>query len=547
MSLDALVHLPVNDWDKLQKAFEADWPRGISGYTILETQRKWKAEGFDYGFKVFCPFGVVQNGMVAINEKDVFYEIVIQCPNEDTTNLEEALLTTKEINWSRDIVIPFAPNHVIECVKRVVKALNLNLHRVLPSESFILDKHSCPFHDVGFPPSITYGLLTHDHIDLVDSKWPHRYPGSTWYFKLLIRTKSGFGLFKDSQLISWVFINEAGTLGHMYTLEEHRRRGYALLLLKLVCNKLLSEGKDVFAFAVKGNNGAYIENSDIPMDEDSFRELSVEKWAELKQEFKSNWPRGITGYYALDTLEKWLKQDLSYGFKVLSAFGELKSGMIVVLKEEKDFSEWLVECPHDDTTRLSEALRSTKQINWDKDIIILFPQKHIVDCIKRTIGDIGVKLDWEHRLKLYLLPKETQFYDVSLPQGFVFKQLTDEYLEIYDSTWPHRYPGSIRYFDLLIKSKSGYGLFKEDQLVSFGFVKEMGALGHLFTLEEHRRKGYGEIVTKLICNELLKQGNDVFSFCIDENVNSCNMHDKLGFLHAMDVYTIKLSKNTNIK
>ncbi|KAJ2948626.1 hypothetical protein O0L34_g7879 [Tuta absoluta] len=282
------------------------------------------------------------------------------------------------------------------------------------------------------------------------------------------------------------------------------------------------------------------------MDQDSFRVLTVDKWAALKHEFKLNWPQGITGYYALDTLEKWLKLDLSYGFKVLSAFGEAKSGMIVVLKDEIDFTEWLVECPQDDTSRLAEALRSTNQINWDKTITIIFPQKHVLDCIKRTIGDIGVKMNGEHGLKMYMLPKETPLYEVSLPQGFTFKELTDDYLELYDSTWPHRYPGSIKYYDLLIKSKSGYGLFKEDQLVSFGFIKEMGALGHLFTLEEHRRKGYGGMVTKLICNELLKQGRDVFSFCVDGNVNSCNMHEKLGFLDTMNVYAVQLSKNKNV-
>lgn len=45
-------------------------------------------------------------------------------------------------------------------------------------------------------------------------------------------------------------------MGHLFTLEKYRRVGNAELLLKIICNKLLEEGKDTFAFCVKGNEKA---------------------------------------------------------------------------------------------------------------------------------------------------------------------------------------------------------------------------------------------------------------------------------------------------
>lgn len=66
---DSLLPVPMENWADLQYLFKCDWPRGISGYTILETQKKWIRQGHDYGFKVFCPFGDGSNGMVAFNEK----------------------------------------------------------------------------------------------------------------------------------------------------------------------------------------------------------------------------------------------------------------------------------------------------------------------------------------------------------------------------------------------------------------------------------------------------------------------------------------------
>lgn len=70
MSEEPLKLLPLEKWSDLQREFKADWSRGISGYTVLETQRFFvNNKGCDYGFKVYCPFGDVRNGMVALNIK----------------------------------------------------------------------------------------------------------------------------------------------------------------------------------------------------------------------------------------------------------------------------------------------------------------------------------------------------------------------------------------------------------------------------------------------------------------------------------------------
>ncbi|KAI5642867.1 FR47-like protein domain-containing protein [Phthorimaea operculella] len=284
------------------------------------------------------------------------------------------------------------------------------------------------------------------------------------------------------------------------------------------------------------------------MAQDSFHVISVKEWEDLKNEFKANWPRGITGYYALDTFEKWLELGVKWdenALQILNPFGNPKNGMVAILKNEEEYIECLIECPHEDTSRLADALTSTNLIDWtNKDVSIVFPQKHIMDCLRRIVGDIDVNIEWECTLQLYVLPKETQLFDVSIPQGFSFKDLTKEYLELYDSTWPHQFPGSIKYFQLQIQAKSGFGLFKDDQIVAFGFVKEMGALGHVYTLKEHRRKGYGAMITKFICNERLKQGKDVLSFCMDGNVASSKMHQKLGFSFYFDVSAAILKRSS---
>uniref|UniRef100_A0A1E1WIB5 Uncharacterized protein n=1 Tax=Pectinophora gossypiella TaxID=13191 RepID=A0A1E1WIB5_PECGO len=148
------------------------------------------------------------------------------------------------------------------------------------------------------------------------------------------------------------------------------------------------------------------------MNQDIMHCLSVDQWAGLKEVFRNDWPRGITGYYAVDTLSKWMNLGLNYGFKVLNPFGKPENGMIAVIKDETEFIEMLIECPQDDTSKLEEALKRTQLIDWSREIVVLFPPRHVVEGVKRIAGDIKMEVQWIHPLKLYILSKESPLYDV---------------------------------------------------------------------------------------------------------------------------------------
>ncbi|XP_023946824.2 uncharacterized protein LOC112052118 [Bicyclus anynana] len=255
MLTDPLVYMPVDRWSDLKAAFKADWPRSVSGYLVLETQEHILSSGIDYGFKVYCPFGNVNNGIVALNIKKTYYEVIIQCPTDDTRELEDALSTTKIIDWKRCNQIPFAPRHVMDCVKRLLTQNNLSIEGITMTQTFILDNEAAPY-DVRLPPGFSFDLLTLDAVEAINECWPHKYPGSQWYYELLTKAKLGYGLYNGNELISWVYIKEMGALGHLYTMEKHRRKGYGELVLKLISNVLLKDKKYTVAFCTEGNSVA---------------------------------------------------------------------------------------------------------------------------------------------------------------------------------------------------------------------------------------------------------------------------------------------------
>lgn len=71
MEQDPLQLIKPDKWNELQNEFEKDYPRGVTGYNVLQTQKIWMELGIDYGFKVFCPFGEGKNGIIAVLNEQV--------------------------------------------------------------------------------------------------------------------------------------------------------------------------------------------------------------------------------------------------------------------------------------------------------------------------------------------------------------------------------------------------------------------------------------------------------------------------------------------
>ncbi|XP_028173095.1 uncharacterized protein LOC114362040 isoform X3 [Ostrinia furnacalis] len=252
---DSLQYLPMERWGELEEAFKTDWPRGISGYTALRTQRDLVSRGLGYGFKVYCPFGDVSSGMVALNKKHNFNEVWIQCPKDDTESLENALLTTNVIDWTQEMTVPFIPQHLYDMLLRVTKKLGVVFEgENWPTLDVIIYQKTQPaFENICLPDGIQFKSVLEKDIDMVDSKWIIRYDGSKSLFRLLVKADLSYGLYKDNILISWIFISEVGNMAHLHTPEEYRRKGYAILLLKLLCNKFLEEKRDLFGYCESRN------------------------------------------------------------------------------------------------------------------------------------------------------------------------------------------------------------------------------------------------------------------------------------------------------
>lgn len=61
-----------------------------------------------------------------------FNEVIIHCREDNTSQLEEALLSTKIIDWSKGLVVPYLPDYMVALIQRVAKKLGMELEDVKP-------------------------------------------------------------------------------------------------------------------------------------------------------------------------------------------------------------------------------------------------------------------------------------------------------------------------------------------------------------------------------------------------------------------------------
>lgn len=91
--------------------------------------------------------------------------------------------------------------------------------------------------------------LEPDHIALVTSLWPRKFPNFNEYLISIIEQNDCFGVYLPSgALVSWILQMEMGNIGIVQTVEVHRKKGYGSLLVKRLAREIAEEDEDPTVF-----------------------------------------------------------------------------------------------------------------------------------------------------------------------------------------------------------------------------------------------------------------------------------------------------------
>ncbi|XP_029377390.1 glycine N-acyltransferase-like protein 3 [Echeneis naucrates] len=101
--------------------------------------------------------------------------------------------------------------------------------------------------------------LNDSHVDLVNKTW--KFGGNEQGYKIVNNLISNFlsCCITDSQgqPVSWILLYDYCALGLLYTLPEHRGKGYAKVLISVMARRLHAEGYPVYCFIEEENVGSF--------------------------------------------------------------------------------------------------------------------------------------------------------------------------------------------------------------------------------------------------------------------------------------------------
>ena len=101
------------------------------------------------------------------------------------------------------------------------------------------------------PNSHQMGSLSVEHAQQVSNGTPYLPPVEEVEECIVNRPSSA--LFVDGKPVCWCLLHLEKSLGMLYTLPEHRKKGYALHVMVDLCNKVLQNGDVPFAYIVQSN------------------------------------------------------------------------------------------------------------------------------------------------------------------------------------------------------------------------------------------------------------------------------------------------------
>ncbi|CAG4986922.1 unnamed protein product [Colias eurytheme] len=251
--MEPFVEIPHSAWNQLRDAYTENWPRHLIAHTLMNTQLKYPGILSYLQLKIYCPFGELANGIIAISDKEEFRQIMI-LPLESISIIEESFMTTKLIDWNKPLLVQSASDEVIECTKRISAHFNLEFKFDEKANTYYLDKQSAPFENLSCPPDTYIGPLTPEHIDLIDKTWTYTGSWSRKYFEVLMKNGLTYVLYSTSnEPLAWITVGSEGALTHLYCLEPHRQKGYAEVVTKYAINDQLKANNDILSYTLVDN------------------------------------------------------------------------------------------------------------------------------------------------------------------------------------------------------------------------------------------------------------------------------------------------------
>ncbi|XP_029963081.1 glycine N-acyltransferase-like protein 3 isoform X1 [Salarias fasciatus] len=204
----------------------------------------------------------------------------VTCFSTDEQAFRKVLTEENAIDWSTYFVIGGLDNSLTPLFKEVSSDREVNNRYYTLVRLLYLPEVSClqsPATDSELESRIS--SLKPFHASLVNQTW--KFGGNQQGYNNIRHLISNFPscciMDEHGQPVSWILVYHYGALGILYTLPEHRGKGYAKVLISTMAKKLLAESHPVYCFIEEDNSLSYKLFKNLGFIEDpSYRAVWLE-------------------------------------------------------------------------------------------------------------------------------------------------------------------------------------------------------------------------------------------------------------------------------
>ena len=128
----------------------------------------------------------------------------------------------------------------------------------------------------------------------------------------------------------------------------------------------------------------------------------------------------------------------------------------------------------------------------------------------------------------------------SCPENVYVSKLKSENIKFISKYWKYgKVEERIKYFERLCEKCGSIGIFLKDspsQPISWAVCSKFGHIKHVYTLPEHRRKGYAKITVLSIMKEMMEIGMTPELEILDTgNTAAVKLFTELGFVESYGI------------
>lgn len=225
---DVLQPMSRAELEALRDLYAKHLPQEIHFYFLLQNQLSWdskldswsEAEKRTLSVRAFIRFFKPKRDdgttgtFVGISEDEdpnVYFHSLSETPEQVGRYLSE----TSRINWKCSPVFSSFSDPFTGMLAGVLEKFNCGYQELSDCAYYLIGKEEALQFQYEIPPNMVMKSLDASYSDLMNERWPHRYPNSEKYIRLLIQLNGGLGLFNatSGDLAGWILKNEFAGVG----------------------------------------------------------------------------------------------------------------------------------------------------------------------------------------------------------------------------------------------------------------------------------------------------------------------------------------------